>query len=118
MIHFNQFLGFIFLTFVCIVSYIIDLIIFTQQKNYRHIAARQSELEVLPQEEPNHSPVGTALEALEEEIRALREDNERLQNQQSVGSSAASKDLETQVKALHKENTRLRKMAVKGNYLL
>lgn len=62
--------------------------------------------------------MGTALEALEEEIRALREDNERLQNQQSVGSSAASKDLETQVKALHKENTRLRKMAVKGNYLL
>ncbi|XP_077063578.1 uncharacterized protein LOC143715715 [Siphateles boraxobius] len=84
-----------------------------KKKNYRLIAARQSELDVLPQEEPNHSPVGTALEALEEEIRALREENERLHDQQSVGSSAASKDLETQVKALHKENTRLRKMAVK-----
>lgn len=81
-------------------------------KNYRLIAARQIELEVLPKEEPNLSPVGTALEALEEEIRALREENKRLQDQQSVGSSAASKDLETQVNALHKENTRLRKMAV------
>ncbi|XP_060738433.1 uncharacterized protein LOC132855376 [Tachysurus vachellii] len=84
-----------------------------KKKNYRLIAARQSELEVLRQEEPNLSPVGTSLEALEEEIRALREENKRLQDQQSVGSSAASKDLETQVKALHKENTRLCKMAVK-----
>ncbi|XP_060729478.1 uncharacterized protein LOC132847992 [Tachysurus vachellii] len=84
-----------------------------KKKNYRLIAARQSELEVLRQEEPNLSPVGTSLEALEEEIRALREENKRLQDQQSVGSSAASKDLETKVKALHKENTRLCKMAVK-----
>lgn len=101
---------------MCIVSYIIDLIIFTQQKNYKLIAARQSELEVLSQEEPNPSAVETASKALEEENRALREEIKRLRDQQSVVSSA-SKDLETQVKALNKENTRLRKMAVKGNNL-
>jgi len=39
--------------------------------------------------------VGTASEALEEEIRALREENKRVRDQQSVGLSAASKDLET-----------------------
>lgn len=81
------------------------MIIFIQQKNYRLVAARQSELEVLSQEEPKLSPVETSSEALEK-IRALREENKRLRDQQSVASSAASKDLEIRVKALQKENTR------------
>lgn len=92
------------------------MIIFIQQKNYRIVAARQSELEVLSQEEPKLSPVETSSEALEK-IRALREENKRLRDQQSVASSAASKDLEIRVKALQKENTGLRFMAVKGNHL-
>ncbi|XP_063741954.1 uncharacterized protein LOC134866000 [Eleginops maclovinus] len=83
-----------------------------KKKNYKVKAARQSELEVLSREEPNLSPVDTS-EALEEENRALREENKILWDQLSGGSPAGSKDLETQVKALNKENTRLRNMAVK-----
>ena len=98
------------------VSYIIDLIIFTQQKlNYKQMAARRSELEILSQDEPNLSPVDATSEELEDEIRALRAEIQRLRDQQKAGSSA---DLETQVKALTKENTRLRKMAIKGNLSL
>ncbi|MED6245616.1 hypothetical protein ATANTOWER_005647, partial [Ataeniobius toweri] len=86
-------------------------------KNYKFIAARQSEFEVLSQEEHKVSLVETASEALEDEIQALREENKRLRDQQSVGSSAAIKDLKIPVKALSTENTRLCKMALKGNYL-
>ncbi|XP_076130078.1 uncharacterized protein LOC143111709 [Alosa pseudoharengus] len=74
------------------------------------MAARQSELEILSQDEPNLSPVDATSEELEDEIRALRAEIQRLRDQQKAGSSA---DLETQVKALTKENTRLRKMAIK-----
>ncbi|XP_047244539.1 uncharacterized protein LOC124882285 isoform X1 [Girardinichthys multiradiatus] len=84
-----------------------------KKKNYKFIAARQSEFEILSQEEHKVTLVETGSEALEDEIRALREENKRLRDQQSVGSSAAIKNLEIQVKALNKENTRLRQMALK-----
>lgn len=91
------------------------MIIFTQQKNYKLLAARRSELEVLSQDEPILSSEDT--KTLADEIKALKEGNQRLCEQQSGESSAATKDLESQLKALNKENTRLRKIAVKGNYL-
>ncbi|GAA6094484.1 uncharacterized protein LOC121188764 [Tachysurus ichikawai] len=59
----------------------------------------------------NESTLKTAEQKLLQED--LSKSKKRKRDQQSIGSSAASKDLETQVKALHKENTRLRKMAVK-----
>lgn len=96
--------------------YITDWNIFTQQKKHKLITARQSEIEVLSQEEPI-SPVVTASEALEEDIWALREENKRIRDQQSVRSSAAIADLENQIKALKKEITTLCKMAIKGNYI-
>lgn len=96
-----------------IVLYIIDLNIFTQQKNYKAIAATQSELEVLLQEEAI-SPVVTASNPLEEN-QVLREENKRQREQQSLQSSTAFAELETQIKALRKENTSLCKMAIKAN---
>nr|XP_046228121.1 uncharacterized protein LOC124050001 [Scatophagus argus] len=66
---------------------------------------------VLSQDEPILSSEDT--ETLADEIKALKEENQRLREQQSGESSAATKDLESQLKALNKENTRLRKIAVK-----
>ncbi|XP_036408042.1 uncharacterized protein LOC118794019 [Megalops cyprinoides] len=82
-----------------------------KKKNYKLLAARRSELEVFSQDEPNLSSEDT--ETLADEIKALKEENQRLREQQSGESSAATKDLESQLKALNKENTRLRKIAVK-----
>nr|XP_046229934.1 uncharacterized protein LOC124050977 [Scatophagus argus] len=82
-----------------------------KKKNYKLLASRRSELEVLSQDEPILSSEDT--ETLADEIKALKEENQRLREQQSGESSAATKDLESQLKALNKENTRLRKIAVK-----
>uniref|UniRef100_A0AAV2KHK3 BED-type domain-containing protein n=1 Tax=Knipowitschia caucasica TaxID=637954 RepID=A0AAV2KHK3_KNICA len=93
-----------------------ETIVANKKLDYKRMAARRSEMELLSQDEPELSPVDTTSssfttsEKLEEENRALREEIKRLRDQQKAGSSA---DLETQVKALTKENAYLRKMAIK-----
>ncbi|XP_048101482.1 uncharacterized protein LOC125295944 [Alosa alosa] len=87
-----------------------ETVVAKKKLNYKQMAARRSELEILSQDEPNLSPVDATSEELEDEIRALGAEIQRLRDQQKAGSST---DLETQVKALTKENTRLRKMAIK-----
>ncbi|KAK7907210.1 hypothetical protein WMY93_015822 [Mugilogobius chulae] len=86
-----------------------------KKKNYKLIAARTSELEVLAQNQPAFSQVDTA--SVEEELRALRNENKELRDQLNAGLSPAREDLETQIRALTKENARLRNMAIKGSTL-
>ncbi|KAF6715578.1 hypothetical protein FQA47_025404 [Oryzias melastigma] len=72
-----------------------------KKKNYRQLAAKRAASEILQTNDVQSSP-------MEEEVTALRRENERLQEQLS--------DLTAQVTSLKKEISRLRKMAVEGHF--